>query len=135
MARQSRHRKQKEEHILPLINIVFLLLIFFMVAGRLTTSDSVGINPPRSSSRAFPDPQVLTLSIDRDGELALNGVAVKEGEVGPAVARQLALEARTVPVVLEADAAVDAVTVVAVMAMLSEAGVSDLQLLTMAGDR
>ncbi len=46
----SRKKSDPDKHILPLINIVFLLLVFFMVAGRLNTSDPIALSPPKSVS-------------------------------------------------------------------------------------
>ena len=135
MGSQSRHCKREDERILPLINIVFLLLIFFMVAGRLTASDSFRVTPPRSTSRTPGDAEALTLSIEQGGALALNGAAIAYADIGPAVARRLAADTAAVPVRLEADAAVEAIAVVKVMAALREAGVADLQLLTLVEER
>ena len=42
--------RNDEERILPLVNVVLLLLIFFMLAGRLAASDPFEIAPPRSAS-------------------------------------------------------------------------------------
>ena len=42
--------RNEDERILPLINVVFLLLIFFMLAGRLSASDPFQVEPPRSSA-------------------------------------------------------------------------------------
>ena len=42
---------QKEEEpdtILPLINVVFLLLIFFIMTGALTSVDFFNVDPPIS---------------------------------------------------------------------------------------
>ena len=135
MGSQSLHCKREDEHILPLINIVFLLLIFFMVAGRLTASDSFRVTPPRSTSRTPGDAQALILSIEQDGQLAINGTAVAHEAVGAAVARRLADDTAAAPVRLEADAAAEAMTVVKVMVALREAGVTDLQLLTLVEER
>ena len=39
--------RSTEDNILPLINVVFLLLIFFMLAGVLTQSPPFSLTPPR----------------------------------------------------------------------------------------
>ena len=36
---QPRSGRSEDDRILPLINVVFLLLIFFMLAGKLSASD------------------------------------------------------------------------------------------------
>ncbi|WP_128571866.1 ExbD/TolR family protein [Ectothiorhodospira haloalkaliphila] len=42
-------READENHLIPLINIVFLLLIFFMVAGALSSQDVFDVEAPDSS--------------------------------------------------------------------------------------
>jgi len=67
-----RARKSIDDQLIPLINIVFLLLIFFMVAGQITQREAV-IDPPASLSRkpAPEDPALLVL--ERSGALRING--------------------------------------------------------------
>src|SRR3546814_6397158 len=48
LRRRSR-RFDSEEAILTLINVVFLLLIFFMLAGRMTEPSPFAIAPPVSA--------------------------------------------------------------------------------------
>jgi len=43
-----------EERVLPLINVVFLLLIFFMLAGSLSVTEPFDIEPPASQSQGGP---------------------------------------------------------------------------------
>ena len=45
--------KTSEEGVLPLINVVFLLLIFFMLAGRLASVDPFRTEPPLSASEGL----------------------------------------------------------------------------------
>lgn len=42
-------KKETPENIIPLINVVFLLLIFFMISAKLASHDSIEITPPVSS--------------------------------------------------------------------------------------
>ena len=41
-----RAQRPSEENVLPLINIVFLLLIFFMIAGALSVTAPFELDPP-----------------------------------------------------------------------------------------
>ena len=124
---QSR-RKNEEERILPLINIVFLLLIFFMLAGRLAASDPFEVTPARSASEGQAAvPEVLVL-VGAGGELALDGVIMDEASLGAAVAERLT--AADTRVRLKADGGAMTDEVVAVMELLRDAGVKKLNLLT-----
>lgn len=122
-------RRRDEEHILPLVNVVFLLLIFFMLAGSLTSTDPVAVEPPHSSAEDSPAPRDLTISLGADEALALDGRIIERDALGSVLAERLAGdEAGTVW--LKADGAADALAVLAVMEELCAAGVERVQLLT-----
>lgn len=60
----------------PLIDAVFLLLIFFLVATMLKKKDKdIDITPPESASavKMMPDDDVIVLGIDAEGELFWEG--------------------------------------------------------------
>lgn len=126
-------RRNEEERILPLANIVFLLLIFFMLAGRLTQLDPFAIEPPQSASEGQAGRHELLVLIGTDGRLALEGETVDPAELGSAVAERLE-QMDDGRVRIKADGRVDATRVVAIMELLREAGVERLELLTVAED-
>jgi len=119
--------RNDEERILPLINVVFLLLIFFMLAGRIAASDPYPIEPPLSGSQAAPGRQDALVLLGADGRLALDGEPVGRDDLGAAIARRLEEGAR---VRLKADSRARGEDVVALMEHLREAGVERLKLLT-----
>lgn len=134
MSHHGEGNKNDDERVLPLINIVFLLLIFFMLAGRLT-AEQTNIEPPLSTSRDSSSPQAVTLSMDARGRLFLNGSMVPQDHLRLALARYPARGDHGSPLVLRASAAVEATKVVAVMSRLRDAGIDQLQLLTITDSR
>ena len=128
---QGRGDKNDDERVLPLINMVFLLLIFFMLAGKLT-AEQMKIEPPLSTSQDPSSPQAVTLSMDAQGRLFLNARRVPQGNLQLALARHPDVGSVDSPLVLRASAAAAAAKVVAVMGRLREAGIDQLQLLTIA---
>lgn len=136
---QFRHRVRRfdaEAGILPLINVVFLLLIFFMLAGRLTEAAPFRVTPPASEQAGAADADVLrevAVLVAADGRLALNGQPIEAQALQSAVAAQLS-DRPDLPVSLKADGAAEAAEVVAVMELLRDAGVRRLQLFARSGD-
>ena len=122
--------KNDEERILPLINVVFLLLIFFMLAGKLSASDPFEVAPPRSISEGPPAAQDVLVLVGADGRLALDGEMVDGPALKALLAERLTAAAK-VRVRLKADGRAEATRVVAVMELLREAGVKRLKLLTL----
>ncbi|ETX09639.1 biopolymer transportern ExbD [Marinomonas ushuaiensis DSM 15871] len=50
-----------DDNMVPLINVVFLMLVFFMVAGQIKKADPIAVVPPHSinETRAANDPNVV----------------------------------------------------------------------------
>ncbi len=123
-------KKDEEERILPLINVVFLLLIFFMLAGRLATSEPFRIALPESAAADETQRRDAVLLLAADGRLALDGQALEPAELKTALAARLA-DVPDLSVNLKADGAAEATAVVAVMETLRDAGLRDLRLLAL----
>ncbi len=123
-----------DARILPLINIVFLLLIFFMLAGRFAFHDPFRITPPRSGSERAAAGRDLLVLVAADGRLGLNGEVMEPAALKSALARRLSRDgAREVHIM--ADSRGEARQVVAVMQLLRESGAEKLHLLTLSGHR
>lgn len=123
--------RNDDERILPLINVVFLLLIFFMLAGKLSASDPFEVAPPRSASEASVDARELVIALGPQGQLAFDGVMLDEASLAQAVGDRLTQEDAPVPRIwLKADGQADATRLIAIMETLRSAGVERLKLLT-----
>lgn len=119
-------REAGEERMLPLINVVFLLLIFFMLSGQLATTDPFGTEPPRSTSEGLMHERQIVVHLAADGRLAFNGAIMDETALRDAVARH----GPSSKVQFKADGRADAVRMVATMELLRSAGVERVDLLT-----
>ena len=124
---ESSHPKTDEERILPLINVVFLLLIYIMLAGKLAAVDPFLTEPPRSASEGTTRMNEVVVYVGADGSVALNGVVLNRTELQSAIARYGGLQT----VLLKADGSTPAVRVVAVTDLLGAAGVEKIDLLTL----
>lgn len=121
--------KNDDERILPLINVVFLLLIFFMLAGQLAATDPFEIAPPRSASDGEAAIEDLVVQLGADGRLALDGKIMDEAALEAAIVERIK-GGRAGQVHLKADGRAEATRVVEVMERLRRAGVERLKLLT-----
>ncbi len=128
---QSRRPRNDDERILPLINVVFLLLIFFMLAGQFSAADPFRIVPPQSQGQGSVAVEELVVQIADEGGAALDGVILDDAGLKATVAERIAGR-EDMNIRLKADGAAPALRVVAVMELLREAGVEKLQLLTVA---
>ncbi|MDX1570994.1 MAG: biopolymer transporter ExbD [Xanthomonadales bacterium] len=76
-----RYRQRKSEDrgidISPLIDMVFILLIFFMVSTTFVKDMKVDIDRPQASSATTASTKAVRLYIDKGGEVYLNGDPVQ----------------------------------------------------------
>ena len=63
---EAPRKDNSDDQLIPLINIVFLMLIFFMVAGQISEQDAQYIAPPESISETPIDPDAPRVLIDAD---------------------------------------------------------------------
>lgn len=117
-----------DDRILPLINVVFLLLIFFMLAGHLAATDPFHIEPPVSASVTEPGEAGPVILVGTDGRIAFDGKTMDDAGLTAALAAPV--EAGVTHFRLKADGGAAAVRLVEVMELLRAAGVRKVHVLT-----
>jgi len=124
--------RRRSENLVPLINVVFLLLIFYMVTATLVRPDLFPVLPPTSKSKTDATSEQARILLTADGRLALDNRAIDRAALGPRIAARLA-EKPKLRIVLKADARVPAKTLLAVMDLLRKAGLRKVVLTTVLG--
>lgn len=129
-----RHRRENEPevNVTPLIDVVFLLLIFFMVSTTFKQEFEVGINLPQSSSEARVSETQLNVMIDKNGNFYVNNTKLVDNQT--AILKQAMRKAskgnRKLPVVINADAKTAHQSVIQVMDAARQLGFSRLTFAT-----
>ncbi|MBC8282774.1 MAG: biopolymer transporter ExbD, partial [Nitrospinae bacterium] len=62
--------------LIPMINVVFLLLIFFMLTSTTPTKQPTKIELPKAKTAEKNSKQFLIMTIDKNGSMQLDGKAV-----------------------------------------------------------
>ena len=119
-----------ETRILPLINILFLLLIFFMVAGTLDASDPFEVAPATSARAGTPPPDGTEVLMGRNGRLALNEAGMDEAALLGRIKAQ-AMASPDLVLRLRADGAVPAPDLAALLGRLRGVGAGRIILMTL----
>lgn len=72
---QRPRRQEVDINLTPLIDVVFLLLIFFMVSTTFTKETHLEINLPEASTAPPADkqPETIEVVINADGNYSVNG--------------------------------------------------------------
>ena len=75
--KQNKNMKKLDDSMIPAINIVFLLLIFFMIAGKIESRDTQ-LLVPKSSSDAKFSKQEVNINIMPNGDYSINNTKVED---------------------------------------------------------
>ena len=117
-----------------LIDVVFLLLIFFMVSTTFEHQAVLKVDLPEAKNVSTPEdqPNSFELVIDQNGQFYLNDRQLLDGR--PATLRAAFIEAagedRNIPVILRADAETPHHFVVTAMDITAQLGFSRLSIAT-----
>lgn len=126
----ARHASADDSNMIPLINIVFLMLIFFMVAGQITAKDAAHFDAPQSLAQTSPVTSEQSIILDVDGSLwldnhsfgAINTLSADDWED---VQKQLAIADS---IILKADANLPASLLDPLLKRLRASGSNNIQL-------
>jgi len=122
---------QTEIQMTPLIDMVFILLIFFVVTTSFVSETGLDIRRPQSSSSETLPHENIPVAIGADGRITADGRRIGLLSIRPFLQKKL----RTQPglaVVLVADKAVSVDRVVRVMDEVRSAGINEVALATAA---
>ncbi|MBN2905515.1 MAG: biopolymer transporter ExbD [Rhodobacteraceae bacterium] len=117
-------RRPRRPSLTPMIDVVFLLLVFFMIAARFGPEAGLTIQPASGGAAAWQGPPRL-VEVGAGG-LRLNGVPLE----GPALIAQLSrlTQAPGDPIVVRADTGTALQVLVDALDVLSDAGFTGLML-------
>lgn len=111
----------------PLIDVVFLLLIFFLVASRLSQEDRELDIPLPSAANAMPmtvEPQELVVNIDQSGAIVVNNKTLDTEQFRRLLAQAVVNNPVGQAVLIRADRRVPVQAPVEVMDLCLQAGAS-----------
>ena len=116
----SRFRSVNEEDsseasvdISPLIDCVFILLIFFIVTTTFVKETGVEVDKPQAASATQLERNSILLAVTENGQVVFGGHEIGVGGVRPLVKRKLQKE--DVPVIVKTDRSVPASLLVRVI--------------------
>ena len=81
ISKAKQHKKVMPENTIPLINIVFLMLIFFLIAGTVAPPVSNDLKPPSSRELPLMPPAANAVQILADGQLLHHGETLPLEEI------------------------------------------------------
>ncbi|MCB1043868.1 MAG: biopolymer transporter ExbD [Acidobacteria bacterium] len=125
MLYRPKRRSEVSVELSPLIDVVFLLLIFFMVSTTFKDAHGMDLNLPSAESESKAGQEALTLVVRSDGSLEFQGETVTEDALGERLAASLTGREDKM-LVLKVDESVEHGRVVTLMDAAKNAGASGL---------
>ena len=115
-------------NIIPLVDISLVLLIIFMVTANFIITSTLKVDlPSAAQSKSQDEPSSLTITISREGPVALDNEIVTNRELKEKL-RQKISDDSSLSIVLNVDKAVNFKNVVAVLDNLNELGITKVNI-------
>lgn len=124
-------RRRGDDELTPLINVVFLLLIFVVLAGEVVETAPFVVSPPDAAADSVTSAVTTSVYLGPSGQISIAGEVFSPGDFASAVAALP--ETKPVEMVIEADRAVDASAALALVEYLQKAGIHRIRLVTSTG--
>lgn len=119
----------REINLIPLINVIFILLIFFLLAGSIQKFEIIQVDLPFADSGKVLDEGHVVIVLGHYDEVLLNDSLIHLSELQPKVIELLKKNPRKI-ISIKADARLEAKRVIDVMNLLREAGGQSLSIVT-----
>ena len=124
-------RPEVSINLTPLIDVVFLLLIFFMVSTSFSEMTQLVVDLPEAEGSPATTDEALILTVDVTGNMTLNGESVPNDARGLSLALRQQLSGNTdIPVTLSADAMTPHQYVVTAMDVAAQLNLTRLTIAT-----
>jgi biopolymer transport protein ExbD len=118
---RNRHKEEAEVHTGPLNDILFILLLFFLIVSTLANPNVVKLSQPKSKSDTKAK-QTVVVSIDANKQFYVGNSKVRISELRSKLQPFLAKETDQPSIVINADKTVPIEDVVAVMRVARDLG-------------
>ena len=130
---RTARREELELNITPLIDIVFLLLIFFMVSTTFQKESQLQVQLPEATQSSQAEPkEPLELVISADGQYAIGGHELADNQLGTVIEalRKAAGGKHDQPLIVRADGRTPHQAVVRAMDAAAQLGMTHLSIAT-----
>lgn len=128
---EQRLQEQESLHIdlSPLIDVVFILLIFFIVTTVFVKETGIDVEKPQAISTKQMERNIIMIAIGKGGEVVYDGANIGVAGVRVTVAQLLKKRAR--PVLIQADKRVPTELLIKVIDQAKMAGAESVNIATL----
>lgn len=125
-------RKLRALSMISLIDIVFTIILFFLVAGHMEKYSVVAVDLPHADSGQKLDQGPIVVTLGKYGEVAINEVLFEGAGIGKELKRQFAINPERI-ISIKADMHLEANKLVDFLETVRTSGGKNLSIATDAG--
>lgn len=122
-------RRKRRITLVPLINVVFMLVFFFLIAGYQEAQSVIQVDLPEAESGQMLDEGPIEIVLGRHHEILLNETYIMLEDFAPAIAQELAVNRERI-ITIKADASLEANRLVQLMEQIEDAGGKHISVVT-----
>ena len=127
--KQKSIKKRGALDVTPLIDVVFLLLLFFMITSTFVSTTGIKVNLPKAKSKVKQSSEAFEVGINEKNQFFFQGVRIQQSQL--AAKLKTAWKSRKTPeLVIKADGEVRHKDVVFVMDLANKTGIKKLHIAT-----
>lgn len=131
-------RRRLTENLLPMINVVFLMLVFFLISARIMPPEPFAVTLPEAVEGQESE-GMFVLLVAADGQIGYRDTTGQAAQGHLKDARQNycasnACESAPPQLILRADAALNVAALSSVLSQMAEIGFTRIDIVTRSGD-
>ncbi|HJP34148.1 MAG TPA: biopolymer transporter ExbD [Candidatus Latescibacteria bacterium] len=125
MAGKKERRVEEKPDLTPMIDVVFQLLIFFMVTAVFAVTPGLDIKLPEAEEAQAPEKENLFIVVDQDGNMKLNHQSVTFANLKDKLQEKRQLLDNTTMIIIQGDERATHGQIVQIMDIARQVGVVD----------
>ncbi|MHA2937184.1 ExbD/TolR family protein [Vibrio sp. RC27] len=129
LGNRSKQQEEAQIDMTSMLDIVFIMLIFFIVTSSFVRESGVEVNRPQASNSTSQKDASVFIAVTADNEIYIDKRVVDKERVQPTL-EHIIIEQPNAALVIQADEFAFNGTVVAVMDAAKSAGISNIALAT-----
>ncbi|MBN4053326.1 biopolymer transporter ExbD [Haliea sp. AH-315-K21] len=127
LAKDKEEGQAGEIDLTPMLDVIFILLIFFIVTAVFVKEAGYEVVKPQASMAVFTNSDPILVALSPTGEIYMGGDVIEPRNLRFRLEQRLA-DAPNAPVIIQADQLATNEYVIIVMGAAREAGITSVQL-------
>jgi biopolymer transport protein ExbD len=128
-----RARRIRPINVISLIDVMFVLILFFLMTGHMEKFSPVNVELPVADSGQLLDEGPVTILLGKYDEILMNDEYVDASQLGEALRQELQFNPERI-ITIKADAFLEANKLVRLMEVIGDAGGKNISVVTQTGE-